>query len=338
MEKSLNASVTITVKAWVTLSDGAPSSNTTMRMTLVLGPWSEFGLQVKTPPAALMDALSDFSIVVGTTNVLKSQPGSVPLFLNAGIALTNVSFTLEADPSRLTNLVLTPVASELSVASLQPIGLGTYQVRMETGLGQSLVGNRPIAVLGFAATDNSTSSIVRVHVSSIVGRAGGISITNGSASDGRIFFLGREPLLDMARGVRGNPQLFLFGRPGGSFLVEARTNLGAGSAWIRIARVPLTNSTHPVPIASQGEPAVFYRAAEFFADPAELDVPRVDAGVFGFTLYGLAGITYQVQSSTNPLAPASWLPLRSVQLTNSFQAIQDTNVPGPIRVFRVLKQ
>ena len=56
------------------------------------------------------------------------------------------------------------------------------------------------------------------------------------------------------------------------------------------------------------------------------------------TLYGLAGVTYQVQSSINPVASASWLPLRSVQLTNSFQTIRDTKVPGPIRVFRVLKQ
>ena len=209
---------------------------------------------------------------------------------------------------------------------------------METGSGQSLIGNRPVALLGFTATDNATSSIVRIHVSLIVGSAGGASITNGSANDGRIFFLGREPLLDMARGAGGDPRLFLYGRPGGSFLVEARTNLTAGAAWSRIARIPLTNSTHAVPIAAQGGPAVFYRAAEFFADPPELDVPRVDAGVFGFTLYGLAGVTYQVQSSINPVASASWLPLRSVQLTNSFQTIRDTNVPGPIRVFRVLKQ
>jgi hypothetical protein len=74
----------------------------------------------------------------------------------------------------------------------------------------------------------------------VQGGASGNLNTNAATVGGRVFVNGNEPILDAAFDTNGVAHLFLCGHPGGSYRIEARTNLDASAVWTLDQRVPLT--------------------------------------------------------------------------------------------------
>src|SRR5204862_166300 len=88
---------------------------------------------------------------------------------------------------------------------------------------------------------------------------------------GRVAIIGSQPLLEVTRIGDSTRALTLYGKPGSSYLLERATNVSANTLWRPDRRVPLTNLFQNIGGISSAEPRLFYRAREFFADPAILE-------------------------------------------------------------------
>jgi len=151
----------------------------------------------------------DFTLSIGSTNVLLGSNSAVPIVLNSSLDITNVSVSLETPQSRLTGLVLSPTAPALASAVLLPNGTDRSELRFTTAAGQVLDAAQTLASLGFTAS-GSNSAIVPLTFSSLVAwRSTGLALTNGRAFSGQVIVIGEQPVLTLER----PDALTLYGQP-----------------------------------------------------------------------------------------------------------------------------
>ena len=81
-------------------------------------------------------------------------------------------------------------------------------------------------------------------------------------------------------------------------------------------------------------PQVFYRAAEFSADPPILELNSYAPTNLVLLLYGQNGTNYMIMTGTNLAGTTSWTPLVGFTLTNSFQFINAGGVTNQQQFFR----
>ena len=131
------------------------------------------------------------------------------------------------------------------------------------------------------------------------------------------------------------PNIVVRGTAWHSYLLEQRSLLSADAPWQFFSRVPLTNYFHK----AFGKPPVntAFRVSEFIADPAVLELSRMSNGLAQLLLYGTTTNTYQIESTTNLIAPILWTPGDTATMTNAFRFFTPASAIEPHRFFRSKK-
>ncbi|MBI5386506.1 MAG: DUF11 domain-containing protein, partial [Verrucomicrobia bacterium] len=208
------------------------------------------------------DTRPDFTLSVGTTNLFAGESSFVPLRLNAGTDLTNVSWLIETDFACLTNFSLQSLAPQVAVTEVR-LGSNQLALRCESWPGAALQGQFQLARLAFDALPVEHSAIVPLRASALTGgRDGTPPALRGAVISGRVFLVGREPLLDAALATNGARWFTLYGQMGRRYVIEASTNLLLPDGWGEVSLVQLSAPHEIVGPVAPVAPAVFYRARE----------------------------------------------------------------------------
>ncbi len=301
----------------VVTDNGSPNLSTTTTFTVIV-----------------RDALGDFTLGIGATNVLAGQQGLVPIQLSSEVDLTRLSFLLEAPSTHVGNLILKPLIPEIALASLHELTPGQFRIDIRCAAGQVLQGSRAAAQLSFDADNSGESARAELRISQIEGeRANGTRLTKARARAGTVVIIGKQPVLEAAAGPA--PALILYGRPGASFAIESTTELGERPAWTTLTRVPQTGTFQTIANLPKVATPIFYRAVEFVAQPARVDLNPSPGRPASLLLYGQVGRTYEVELLDDLSARGAWRSRGTVSLTNSFQFIELPNLPDSSGFYRV---
>jgi len=294
----------------VVTDSGTPSLSATQSFTVVV-----------------VRVLPDFVLGLGSTNLMVGENGRVPLDLESTLAITSITFQLQADTNRLTALRLEPAAPEVVSATLQALGSNAYAGNLTLNPALLRSPMRVVASVSFLAVTNAHSAIVPLGILPPLGQIlGGQTLTNTEATGGRIIVVGAEPVMDMS----SDPILTLYGHPGDAYLLQYRTNLAA-APWLDFQRFALAGRLVQITNLPAANPMIFIRA---YQTPAfGLNLRSLGAGAFALTLQGQAGAQYTIQTATNLLAPF-WSNLYNLTLTSSPAVFDLTNSRDTTRFFR----
>ena len=208
----------------------------------------------------VVDALSDFVVNVGTTNLLAGGGSFVPLHIVAGVPLTNVSFTLTIEESVLTNLVLQPRAAGLSSSSLQRVATNLFRATFELAPGSAVQGTQELARLEFNTSSNTTSTVVPLQAGQVAGvGADGTHYDKGAGGFGRVFLIGAQPIVSDLMRSNLTCSLTLYGRPGTMYRIESATNLNLAS-WRPELKVQLVGTSQRLAPPPTSATTTYYRA------------------------------------------------------------------------------
>ena len=285
---------------------------------------------------AVLDTSADFTVTIGRTNVLAGQPGQLPISLNTGWQLTNLTFSIDTDPTRLGNFTVAPLAAGLSSATLAPAGAGHLLLNFVADPLQPLALNAQLARLDFTTGTNTHSAFVPLMVQDIQGRRlTGETVTNAASVAGQVVYIATEPLLEAWLDPNAKRKLTLYGKPGASYELTYATNL-LGSNWQFGWRTPMTNLS-AIFDANATLPQVFYRAMEFSANPPILELKSASPTNLVLVLYGQSGTGYSILAGTNLVNTTGWSTFAGFTLTNSFQFINTGAITNPQQFFRARK-
>ena len=248
----------------------------------------------------VLKTLPDFVLSFGTTNLMIGATSAVRISVSSGLDVTNVAFTLTVPSLRLTNFALQPLVPTLSSAVLQPLGSNASQVTLTAVAGDTLQGSGALAQLSFTADTNEHSTIIPLMATNLLGfRTAGTALTNGLAYGGRVFLIGREPLLDATLTADGSHRIRVYGRPGSIYQVQVRTNLASAGDWIGVANLTLNSQFADVTNLNTSVAAVFYRVWETQPAAPLLEIQRLNANTVGLRFFGDSGGNYLLQTTTN---------------------------------------
>ncbi len=260
---------------------------------------------------------SDFVFSIGSTNLFVGESNSVPLAVASGVELRELSFLLETDPSRLGSLAVHPLAVEVGSVSFQPLNASQSQVQLIAGNTASLEGAGLLARLEFVSLSNEHSAIVPLRALNVQGRqADGNLLADPSVGSGRVFIVGREPILDAALRTNGMRVVTLYGHPSRYYVIESRTNLLAGP-WNPVAAFDLTNPVWPLEDIGNSEPNVFFRAVEFARSSLKV---RLNGGQVVISWPASSG-TCVLEQTGSLTPPVVWSPV-----TETAQVVGDDSV------------
>jgi hypothetical protein len=275
----------------------------------------------------------EFALSFGSTNVLVGRSASVPVVLQSSLPLTNITAVVQVPPSSLTNLTLLGASPEVLSTLLRPLGANLYSLNLVLNPALSPGNLRILAQLGFLALPQTHSVIVPLGLSQLSGtQADGSAAAKPGTVNGRVFVIGKEPLLDAWLEPDFSRKLTLYGKPGSSYEIDFTTNL-LGGHWQFGWHWPMTN-TFAAFDAHDALRQVFYRAEEFSANPPILELNSHAPTNVVLLLYGQNGTNYAIMTGTNLAGTASWTPLVGFTLTNSFQFINAGAVTNNQQFFR----
>ncbi len=230
----------------VAYDDGSPSLSATQQLTVIV-----------------RDTRADFTLHVGSTNLLVGLNNSVPLRLDSGADLTNLTFVLETDLSRLTNLALQLLASEVASSGIQQVGSNRFQLQFTSPADVSLQGSLTLTRLAFQAGPAEHSAIVPLTVQSLVGYLrDGRTLERGAAGAGRVFVIAREPIVDLQHATNGLAVLSLYGLPDQRYALVSATNLTAAATWTTVRDLVLPEAGNWTGDWTISAPQGFTRAVE----------------------------------------------------------------------------
>jgi hypothetical protein len=185
------------------------------------------------------DALSDFRLAVGSTDVTAGQGKTVSLHLVSGTELSQLEFRLDSPSSVLTNLRLNPLAPEIDSAVLLPQGNGVYAATFFVAAGSVLDGDRDIAQIGFdtVAGRSEVAPLLPRGVTAL--GEDGLTTFRGAGDGGRVFVVFEAPLLFPQPG----PAVTIYGRPGKTYSLQAADDLDDPIQWQELKRVKLEGTS-----------------------------------------------------------------------------------------------
>lgn len=300
--------------AIIVTDDGTPSLSATQQFTVIV-----------------RDVLSDFTLRLGRTNLLAGERGGLPVTLRSSLDLTNLTLLVEAPSARLVGLQLRPLAGEVTGLSLVSTGANLSQLTFQLDPALAGASERALAALEFLAASNYPSAIVPLDARSLLARkADGGAVTNGTAVDGRVIIVGREPVLESV--LAPQPRLLLYGRPGAGYALQSRTNAVSTGPWTEWQRFTLTDR-----VAAFDSPPVpglgsFWRAYEFRAEPPRLTLEPGPEPQLTLRLAGWPGVAYDLETTTALGLP--WQTWTNFTLTNAVQTFPWPAATGPQRFFR----
>jgi hypothetical protein len=279
----------------------------------------------------------EFLLSLGSTNTLVGRDASVSVALQSSLPLTNITAIVQVPASSLTNLTLLGASPEVLSTLLQPLGANLYSIKLVLNPALSLGNQRILAQLGFLASPQTHSTIVPLVVAQLSGtQTDGSAAAKPGTANGRVFVIGKEPLLDAWLGTNFSRKLTLYGNPGSSYELDFTTNLPGGN-WQFGWHSPMTN-TFAAFDADGALPQVFYRAVEFSADPPILELNSYAPTNLVLLLYGQKGANYMMMTGTNLADTTSWTPLVGFTLTNSFQFISAGGETNQQQFFRAKRR
>jgi hypothetical protein len=213
--------------------------------------------------------------------------------------------------------------------------------------GQVLLANLQSITNGSVAflADDTGSTINLTHLSAFVLQNGQGSLT--AENDGTILFNNQAFLLaNVAINIpAGNPilpatliaseTLTLYGTAWHSYRVEEWDTLVPGSP-VTVLLVPLTNSFEA--FAAAPPPNTAFLVTDFVANPPILQLGLTPDSDVQLVLYGVTNAAYQIQSTTNLLAPINWRPGSVVVMTNAFRIFPETSPTGDKQFYRAEQQ
>jgi hypothetical protein len=305
---------------WIVVSDnGTPVASATQSFAVVV-----------------QDVLTDLTLSARTTNLLAGERIALPLLLNSALDVTNLSFELETDGLRLTNLTVEGASPEVLSVQASELSLGRLAISVQ--LDPALLGgaSRTIASLGITALTNRGSAIVPVTLSQLQARrSGGEAVANTAANAGRVIIVERQPVLLVSGGP--SPVLTLFGLPGRSYALLAAANLNPGTVWQEFHRLALTGRfTNLTGLTLPPAPS-FFRALEVTDTTPRLQLLHLGGNLFALQLEGQPGASYTVQSAAGLAGAITWSNLSTLILTNTTGTFCWTNDAGAQRFFRARK-
>jgi hypothetical protein len=281
----------------------------------------------------------DYSVLsVGANIVRAGQSGSVPITAFASASLTNLSFALDAPTNRLAGFNLSGLAPEVGLASVQLVVSNRVQINFASRTGAVFQGQIQLADLNFATVSNQPSAFVWLTPTNpMVAQSNGAASTNIFVNRGRVVVIANEPLMEALMNSGGIRTAMLYGKPGASYQLQYSNDLSATNNWRNWMRVPLTNLFQVIDDVNPNGPSVFVRSYEFIANPPLLDARLGDNRIGSLTLFGQAGVSYQLQYSTNLSGVTPWNSLVSYTPTNSFYFVNDLGLSNPIIYYRTLR-
>jgi hypothetical protein len=265
-----------------------------------------------------------FAASVGSTIVLFGENGAVTINGNSSAGLGTISLSVDIPPGHLTNLTLQSLSAELNPATstVSHEGGSSWRIQLAALPGQSFAGNKALANLAFLAGESPTSAFVPLKVTSVSAiKPGGGAVTQVVSTSGRVVVLGAEPLVEAARAQDGSRTLTLYGRPNLAYAIEYANVLSSADSWKLWTRVPMTAFTANLQPSQSIEPAAFYRAYEFKADPPLLEARAGAGGTRSLMLFGKPGTSYSLEYKTSLSPGSTWQSWNSLPLTNSFGAV-----------------
>jgi hypothetical protein len=202
------------------------------------------------------NALPDFAVNLGSTNVFAGESNALPLVLVSGVSLTNVVLQIDIPPGHLQGVFLNPLVPDLHSAELIPLGGARHELRLGFDPTQIQNGVRRVGELSFGTESNQPSAFVRLPLSSPVGRRlNGQVLTQAGAKGGRVVIVQDQPVLEALPGG----ELEIFGLPGVTYWLESSATLPP--QWSPVLPLFFTNNVrHPVVLPAQD--GVFYRLRE----------------------------------------------------------------------------
>jgi hypothetical protein len=305
---------------WIVVTDdGTPMLSATQSFTVVV-----------------RDALSDLVLGAGTTNLLAGGAGEVQLALNSTLEVTNLSFVLEADAQRLSNLTVQAGATEVVSAQVTELAAGRLAVSLRLDPALRTAAHRPIATLGFSALTNRGSAIVAVTLSQLQAwYSGGEAAAHTATLSGGVIIVEREPVLLISRPP--SPRLTLFGLPGRGYAFLVATNLRAGTVWQEFHRLTLAGLAASLDSTLLPAAPSFFRALEVPGDAPRLELLSLGGNRFALYLQGLPGESYTVQSAPNLAGMIVWSNVTTMVLTNPGAMLYWTNQAESKTFFRARK-
>jgi len=251
------------------------------------------------------NTLNDFAFSLGSTNVTPGETNSVPVLAASGAELNQISFLLETDPARLAGLDWIDLAPEVSSVSFQPLSDTQSRVALTAFDALAFDGAVALGRLRFIASTNEHSAIVPLRALEVSGRqTNGNVLANPRVGNGRVFIVGREPILDAAQGTNGARQLTLYGHAGRRYVIETRTNF-ENSVWQAAGELDLPSTVWPLDNMAGATPAIFFRVAE---QPAmDLAVSVEPDGLYVTWSADASGCV--LEETTSLAEPVQWTPV-----------------------------
>jgi hypothetical protein len=258
------------------------------------------------------DTQGDFLLAAGSTNVFMGEKSAVPLRLQTGTELTDVSFVFSVDATRLNDLSLGFIAPEIVSSTLQPFGTNQSRVQLTARTGDELLGSLTLAQLHFTASSNAHSVIVPLRFSDAQARQpNGNLLARPKTADGRVFVIGEEPILDAALETNSSRSLVLYGRPERHYTIETNMNLAQAGGWRTWQEIDLLTPWLALPDVPPVGPTVFYRAvtiggplvrliARREAGQLAIEWPRDCAGCVLEESNALGGQANWIETNTQP--------------------------------------
>ena len=151
-----------------------------------------------------------------------------------------MTLDLAATDSHLVNLDLQSLGQEVTSASFEPIGGGTFRITVDFDPNQLQTGARTLARLQVVTQPNGHSSIARLDLDGVsASRNGGEAMARGAGTSGRIYIIENEPLLETTLAGPGVLWVTIYGIPGQRYRLQSSATLKAGTIWEDVGTVEL---------------------------------------------------------------------------------------------------
>jgi hypothetical protein len=228
----------------ITVSDdGLPSLSATQSVTIVV-----------------RDTRPDFELRVGTTNLFAGQTSAVPILLDCGLALKELSFAVQADPCGLVEWNLAGIPPILTATLRPSAGVPSQWEFSFSGHEDTPIhGALTLAQLGFRAAFTN-SAIVLVSPQALAGLTlDGQVNTRAAVQYGRVFVIADEPILDPLLSSNQVRSLHLYGKPGVTYGLESKPALDPSTPWSFERNVQLETTRQAIGPLPDTPGQVYYR-------------------------------------------------------------------------------
>jgi subtilase family serine protease len=236
----------------------------------------------------VLDNMPDFVLGIGSTAVVSpgsavspppANTGSVPLLLSSGVDLKDLRMEVTISGERLTNWTLTGLSPEVAFANILPSAEpGRFSVEFQSRADSILQGNLALAQLGFGILTNEHSAVVHLRGDHVQGhRENSGQPVRGAAGAGRVFVVGKEPILDLSPVSGEQVALLIYALPGARYAIERSAVSGFG-VWEFETFVDALELRTDLPLRDNKPGGEFFRAY-LVEDSASLLTIRLEGGL-----------------------------------------------------------